>query len=193
MGRDVWRYARVMRVRFPPLQQQDTTPKSIVVYMAVEDLRQVDPTANATTATGASALGHRKDPLPFFAMKWCFDGLGDTFVVSGLDAFYLGERASDELVLTVTPEANADLFRSWRGSGNTPRTGTLSLLNTALEECFSVGFSGLRVLSVSRRSRRMGLIRLRSASPTPVLSSEYTRRGNNFRVEIVPDLSYLLS
>jgi hypothetical protein len=148
IGRVVWRYARVMRVRFPRLQYNAPTLPHIFVQMAIADVRDVDPSENTTTMT-ATALSRRADPLPVYALEWTFDGLGSTFAVSGMDAFYLGDGATDELVLTVSPEANADLFRDWRDSGNTARDGSLRLLNSALQECFIMRCSGLRIRSVT--------------------------------------------
>jgi len=146
-GRVIWNQARVTRVRFPELTRNSTAPLNIVVQMAVAGVREVDPSESPTTRT-ASALSRRADPLPFFAVEWTIDGLGNTFDVSKIDAFNLGDRASDELVLTVTPEASADLFRNWLGSGNTPRGGSLRMLDTGLEAFYTVRFAGLRVRSV---------------------------------------------
>jgi len=147
IGHVVWDQARVTGLRFPELTHNSSALLRIRVQMAVAGVREVTSSASAAAGT-ASALSQRADPLPFFAVETSIDGLGSTFAVTRIDAFYLGDRASDELVLTVTPEANADLFRDWLGSGNLPRGGALRLLNTALQGFLTLNLTGLRVRSV---------------------------------------------
>src|SRR5258706_100123 len=77
------------------------------------------------------------------------DSLGTTLSVSRIDPFQLGDGVPEDLVLTVTPEANADLFRDWLSNGNTTRGGSLVFLNTALQTFFTIRFTGLRVRSVT--------------------------------------------
>jgi hypothetical protein len=148
VGRVVWHQARVVRLRFPELNAASSRPLRIVVQMAVGSVREEGPPAR-TSAGGASALSRRADPLPFFCVETVIDGLGRTFAVTKIDAFYLGDHAPDEVVLTVSPEASADLFRTWLGSGNTPRTGSLRLLNTALRAFLTINLTGLRVRNVT--------------------------------------------
>lgn len=149
VGRVVWHQARVVRVRFPELNYASARPLRVVVQMAVGTVREVDPTESTTTTGTASALSRRADPLSFCAVEWVIDGLASTFAVSKVDAFYAGDHAPDELVLTVNPEASADLFRNWLRDGNTPRAGALRLLDTSLRVFFTVRFTGMRVRSVT--------------------------------------------
>jgi hypothetical protein len=146
-GRIIWNQARVTRVRFPELTRNSSAPLRIVVQMAVGGVREVALSERSTTGT-ASALSRRADPSPLFAVEWTIDGLGSTFDVSKVDAFWLGDGASDGLVLTVTPEASADLFRNWLGSGNAPRGGSLRMLDNGLQVVSTLCLTGLRVRSV---------------------------------------------
>jgi len=151
IGRVEWNQAEVKLLRFPALNNPSTGPLSCLFEMVVSGVTEVDPQSDSNgTIHTASAASTRKDPLPMFAFETKIDGLDDlTWNVSRIESFDIGPRASQELVLTIKPEANADPLRNWLSSGNTPRGGSLVFLDAAMNTIFTVRFTGLRVQSVT--------------------------------------------
>jgi hypothetical protein len=148
LGHDVWRFARVLRVRFPALGASGDDMPHILVHMLVGDVGDGNPPATSSSPASVGASANHGDSLQVSIMSWKIDGVGE-FYASGMSAFYLGEQASDELVFSFGPDASANIFRDWLRGGNTPRSGSLHLFNAALEARFTIRFTGLRVLNVA--------------------------------------------
>jgi hypothetical protein len=149
-----WRQTRVTRIRFPALENQSSKPLRCSIECAVTGVEQASPTTGGAASGHANSARHadsaRKDPLPNFLMKWQIDGLeGLGFNISKIDSFEIRNGGPADLVLTATPEKMADPFRSWLNSGASPRAGTLTLLNTALQPSLSLQFTGMRVRTVA--------------------------------------------
>ena len=146
--RYVWGQTSVTRIGFPGLENQSPKLPHFSIECAVAGVEEASP--NGAGPAHSSAFSLRVDPLPFFAIQTKIDGLDAAeWAVSKVGAFKLGEAGFGDLVLASTPEQYADPFRSWLSSGNSHRAGSLNLLNTALQPFFSLGFTGLRVRTVT--------------------------------------------
>jgi len=116
--------------------------------MAVVGVREVDPDGSAAMPGAASGPHPQIGAAYLFELK--VDGLESVaWSVSRIDAFGIGGGVSDDLVLTITPEAKADPYQAWLRNGNTPRGGSLIFLDTGLRKFFAVRFTGLRVRTVA--------------------------------------------
>ena len=145
--RYTWNQTRVDKIVFPALENPSSRPLRFTIYLGVTAVTQGSPDARAAASSYVSGSRTRDVVSYLFQLK--IDGLeAAAWSVSKLGAFTLGAGVSEDLVLTITPEGNADPFRDWLRNGNPPKTGLLNFLGTNLEIYLRIRLAGLRVRTV---------------------------------------------